>query len=611
MYYLVRKGGLLTSPPGPQGGELAEYISFTGHVPFLWDRDYLLRHEVLREITLIDGSLVHGVICRKAGVRKWLPVLDDGRLREAGALERARRLLAEENERALIADTEVMKCAYRPGDDREGIVVDQTQFGSLVAQQLTSLGLLSPDFITERAAGRARFAFPMCLGSFLRDLERRLLSVGPHIDTKQLREALLLAADRSGLYRDVAALAGLKPFHESLLARVLRVLERPAARLDRLMGYKEPPPTGFPPPNAEARGRQPVASRATLPTVSNSAGGVGALEDRSAARPACSLGHRTLVFGCPGCIARARPLATQPTVHAEAPEALADINETVVDALLPKAAPIVPEEQTLRPPVSAYLRPAALESSFPGDSAFSKTVKSLLAGATQWIECSSEEYAAAEASKEEAIGLYKAGIVTFLGLPWHLIVGVARGLIYWVVIQNVSDNEPTATEVHRRTTDYFDSMYGRGSEVAKRLAPLVDAGWQVDTRVAQGRIWNCSDGGTVILALDCFNGGSLWVVNAHFTSGAVVQLIESMSPRDREEIVGAPGSRSASEPPGGIDVSFAGDSAFAKTARQIVETTGGWREFSADEYAALKASGAKQVSSDERTYIGDPNVANR
>lgn len=161
---------------------------------------YLLRDD--GSVSLLDGSLVQGVICKKAGWlfnRKWLPLLSPNRLSQLGLLEKAHTLLDQEDVKALLADTGIMCCAYRPGSISEGTILDENQFPSFLVEWLRSSGIGERIFPSQEPQGAAAFAFKMKLGMFLDWAKEYLIEVGPEISPQRFQEAMLRALKRAGL----------------------------------------------------------------------------------------------------------------------------------------------------------------------------------------------------------------------------------------------------------------------------------------------------------------------------------------------------------------------------------------------------------------------------
>jgi hypothetical protein len=160
---------------------------------------YLLIRTGGASLLKLEGELIEGFICRKAGGmfrRKWLPIFSEGQLSAAGLLERARSLLAAEDQASLFADGQIMGCAYKPGPCPDGTVVKLDEIAGLWLRN-SSLGPKSTYI-----ASVSPTAFTIKVGSFLEHAERLLHRSGEtEISAEGFRDAMVHAAEYVGFAR--------------------------------------------------------------------------------------------------------------------------------------------------------------------------------------------------------------------------------------------------------------------------------------------------------------------------------------------------------------------------------------------------------------------------
>jgi hypothetical protein len=156
-------------------------------------------------MSLLKGSLFQAVICKKAGWLfnpKWVPFLSPNRLKQLGLHEKAHTLLDLGDGDALLTDADIMTCAYRPGSNPEGMIIEvdnKDQFRSFLVGWLRESGVGDQIFPSQQLQGASGFTFNVKLGMFSDWAMQYLIEIGPEISPKAFHEAVLRALKRAGL----------------------------------------------------------------------------------------------------------------------------------------------------------------------------------------------------------------------------------------------------------------------------------------------------------------------------------------------------------------------------------------------------------------------------
>jgi hypothetical protein len=168
---------------------------------------YLLRGN---SMLLLDGTLKDGVICKKEGglfKSKWVPILSTVQLEKLGLLEKAQRYLKSGDEVGLFSDAKIMSCAYRPGPNPEGDVLDIVQ---LTGEWMKSsgvgdiLGLRDlagePQSVAERMNA---YSLNLRIGRFIKEAEYQLMIAGPELSPEKFNEVMINTLQKSGLPKEI------------------------------------------------------------------------------------------------------------------------------------------------------------------------------------------------------------------------------------------------------------------------------------------------------------------------------------------------------------------------------------------------------------------------
>jgi len=163
-------------------------------------------------ISLLNGSLKNGVICKKEGGifrSKWVPIFSTVQLEKLGLLEKAHGHLKSSDEGALFSDAKIMSCAYRPGANPDGDVLDATHLTALwmrasgisgIGHMLGLGGLADPQSVTERIDA---YSLSSRIGMFVNEAEYELMRVGPEISREKFNEVMINALQKSGLPKEI------------------------------------------------------------------------------------------------------------------------------------------------------------------------------------------------------------------------------------------------------------------------------------------------------------------------------------------------------------------------------------------------------------------------
>lgn len=125
---------------------------------------------------------------------KWVPILATIRLEKLGLLEKAQRHLKGGDEGGLFSDAKIMSCAYRPGPNPDGDVLDIIQ---LTATWVKSSGIGDMlglrDLAGEQSAAERINAYRLNLkiGMFIKEAEYQLMSAGPEISPEKFNEIMI------------------------------------------------------------------------------------------------------------------------------------------------------------------------------------------------------------------------------------------------------------------------------------------------------------------------------------------------------------------------------------------------------------------------------------
>lgn len=154
-------------------------------------------------ISLINGSLKNGVICRKEGSifrSKWVPILSTVRLEKLGILEKVQHHLKTGDEGSLFADREIMNCAYRPGANADGYVFDAIQ---LMAGWLRASGIGDVIGLGEKRSAIDAYPLKVKLGIVMEEAEYELQKVGPEISPQKFEAVMLNLLQKKGLLKPI------------------------------------------------------------------------------------------------------------------------------------------------------------------------------------------------------------------------------------------------------------------------------------------------------------------------------------------------------------------------------------------------------------------------
>jgi hypothetical protein len=158
---------------------------------------------------LLDGTLKDSVICKKEGSifrNKWVPILSTVQLEKLGLLEKAQRHLKSGDEGSLFADAKIMSCAYRPGPNPDGDVLDIMQLTAMwmkasgIADMLGSEDLAGKQNAVERINA---YSLNMKIGFFVKEAEYQLMSAGPEISPEKFNEVMINALQKKGLLKEI------------------------------------------------------------------------------------------------------------------------------------------------------------------------------------------------------------------------------------------------------------------------------------------------------------------------------------------------------------------------------------------------------------------------
>jgi hypothetical protein len=162
---------------------------------------YLLRENGF--ISLLNGSLKNGVICKKEGGifrSKWVPILSTVQLERLGILEKVQHHLKTDEEGSIFSDSEIMSCAYRPGANPDGAVLDSTQ---LIGGWLRASGIGEVMGLGEKRSAINAYSLNVKVGSFVEEAEYELKNIGPEISPEKFNEVMTNAFQKSSLPKEI------------------------------------------------------------------------------------------------------------------------------------------------------------------------------------------------------------------------------------------------------------------------------------------------------------------------------------------------------------------------------------------------------------------------
>lgn len=161
---------------------------------------YLLRID--GSLKLIDGELINGVICKKAGSffkRKWIPILAEATLREIGLWESANTLLNSGDTLALLIDPRMASGVYRLGANVEGTVIGDDQFPTLLGTWLreSGMGAKIEKNLPQVLPKAKEYIFSMLLYRFGEEARRCLRDGDPELTLEQFDKAMMRALEKA------------------------------------------------------------------------------------------------------------------------------------------------------------------------------------------------------------------------------------------------------------------------------------------------------------------------------------------------------------------------------------------------------------------------------